>query len=148
MSNRSNLDSVRAYSALSLLQTYDLRFNYLKIHAQPIGIATFGDDRYINQRFYSSEEWKAVRNKVITRDKGRDLGIQDSRYEIQGMIYVHHMNPITVRDILERPEYCLDPEFLICCSENTHKAIHYGSIDTVLPPMFGRTPNDTCPWLS
>lgn len=135
---------IRTYSELSKFQTFEERYRYLKLDGV-IGQETFGFDRYLNQLFYTSKEWRFVRDKVIIRDNGCDLGIEE--YEINGhMILIHHMNPITVDDILARKDYIFDPEFLICTTKRTHNAIHYGD-ESLLPqkPVIRRK-NDTCPW--
>ena len=110
-----------------------------------IGEETFGFDRYLNQVFYRSAEWKRIRREVIIRDNGCDLGLDDCK--IFGRVLIHHMNPITIEDIERRNKDILDPEFLICVSKNTHNAIHYGNEDILYSrrPVV-RTPNDTCPW--
>lgn len=133
----------RCYSELCQLKTIQERYEYLKLPGL-VGIATFGFDRYLNQVFYKSGPWKDVRKDVILRDCGCDLGILG--YEIEYGLVVHHMNPITERDILEQHEWVLDPEYLICVSATTHKAIHYGD-ETLLPqdPII-RTVGDTCLW--
>ena len=135
--------SIRTYSELILLPTFEERFRYLKLSGI-IGEDTFGHDRYLNQIFYTSDEWREVRRKVIIRDKGCDLGIWDR--EIQGLITVHHLNPITVDDIINRTEILLNPEYLICVSDMTHKAIHYGDESLLITVPIERRPNDTCPW--
>ena len=135
---------VRCYTELRLLSTFDERFEYLKLGGE-VGKDTFGFDRWINQRFYKSPEWKRIRRDVIIRDEGRDLGVEG--YELQNGIYVHHMNPIAPKDLIHSESWIYDPEYLICVSFNTHQAIHYG--DKSLLPKFPveRTMNDTCPWL-
>lgn len=138
-----NQGNIRTYSELMKLPTFKERFEYLKIGGK-IGEETFGFDRYINQMLYKKPEWISVRNKVITRDKGCDLGVEN--YEIVGKVMVHHMNPITVDDILNRLDYVLDPEYLISASMMTHNAIHYGSEDLLPQEPIERTKNDTCPW--
>lgn len=122
---------------------FNERFEYLKLDGI-IGDSTFGFDRYINQRFYRSKEWLSVRDFVIVRDEGMDMGTPD--HPINGRILVHHMNPISIKDISDATEFLLNPEYLICVSHNTHNAIHYG--DSCLLPggIFERRPNDTCPW--
>lgn len=135
--------NIRTYSELMKLPTFKERFEYLKIGGK-IGEETFGFDRYINQMLYKKPEWISVRNKVITRDRGCDLGVEN--YEIVGKVMVHHMNPITVDDILNRLDYVLDPEYLISSSMMTHNAIHYGSEDLLPQEPIERTKNDTCPW--
>ena len=134
---------LRTYSELSRLQTFRERFKYLRLDGI-VGAETFGFDRYLNQMFYNSDEWKAVRKTVIIRDNGCDLGVKG--YDIHGKIIVHHMNPFSIDDVLHRKEELLDPEFLISTVLNTHNAIHYGD-ESLLPlePIV-RTINDTCPW--
>lgn len=135
---------MRTYSELIQLPTFEERFQYLKLD-QKIGEDTFGFDRYLNQRFYRSEEWKQIRNEVIIRDNGCDLAIPDR--EIFGRIIVHHMNPISLSDIDGNEKYILDPEYLITTFKLTHDAIHFGdeSILTESEPIV-RTKDDTCPW--
>lgn len=135
---------MRTYSELIKLNTFDERYNYLKLDGS-VGIDTFGFDRYLNQDFYRSILWKNIRNHVITRDMGCDLGIPG--LEIPDKIIVHHMNPIELKDLKNDSRYILDPEYLICVSHKTHNAIHYGlnHKDDISLPM-ERTPNDTCPW--
>lgn len=132
---------IRTYSELIRLPTFKERFDYLSIKGA-VGKETFGYDRYLNQRFYTSKEWQQLRTNVIARDLGCDLGL--SGYEIGGKIIVHHMNPILPGDIIHSSEYLMDPEYLICVSAATHNAIHYGE-DIVESPV-ERTKNDTCPW--
>ena len=134
---------IRCYTDLSKFNIFDERFDYLKLTGR-VGEATFGRYRYLNQLLYESDDWKKVRDKVIIRDNGCDLGIDGM--EVRHCIFIHHMNPITVQDVLgHRPEV-YDPEFLICCSRATHNGIHYGD-KTLLPGrQITRTPNDTCPW--
>lgn len=133
---------VRCYTDLRLLSTFDERYEYLKLGGE-VGKDTFGFDRWINQRFYKSPEWKRIRRDVIIRDEGRDLGVEG--YELQNGIYVHHMNPMLPKDIVNAEDWILNPEFLICASFNTHNAIHYGD-KSLLPKIIERRPNDTCPW--
>ena len=136
--------NIRTYSELSKLRTFKERYEYLKL-SSVVGEDTFGYDRYLNQQFYKSMAWKRVRDQVIIRDNGCDLGIDD-RY-INSRIYVHHMNPITKSDIINLTDYLLNPEYLICVSKNTHDAIHYGSEELLYTNyMVERRPNDTCPW--
>ena len=134
---------IRTYSELITLPTFEERFNYLKLKGQ-VGKDTFGFDRWLNQIFYRDPEWKSIRDYVIVRDNGCDLGVDG--YEINGRILVHHMNPISKEDILERSKYLLDPEFLISTVHNTHNAIHYGDEDLLIKTPIERTKNDTCPW--
>ncbi len=134
---------LRTYSELSRLQTFRERFEYLRLDGI-VGVETFGFDRYLNQVFYNSDEWKAVRKTVIIRDNGCDLGMDG--YDIHGKIIVHHMNPFSIDDVLHRKEELLDPEFLISTVLNTHNAIHYGDESLLPSAPIVRTKNDTCPW--
>lgn len=134
----------KRYSDLKQFSTFEERFDFLKLNGS-VGEETFGFDRYINQKFYRSEEWKKIRNDVIVRDNGTDLGIKDK--EIIGKIIVHHMNPITKEDIENREEWVFNPDYLICVSPETHRAIHYGDSDMISKTeIIERKPNDTCPW--
>lgn len=135
---------IRTYSELIELSTFEERFEYLQLNGK-VAEETFGYDRYLNQIFYNSYEWKQIRRDVILRDNGLDLGCDDKI--IGGRIYVHHMNPILLKDIETRSADILNPEFLISCSFDTHNAIHYGDI-TLLPDyeIVERRPNDTIPW--
>ena len=134
---------IRTYSELIKLPTFEERFQYLKLDGD-VGVETFGFDRYLNQAFYSSDEWKSIRNQVIIRDNGCDLGIEGR--EIYKRIIIHHMNPITKEDLLYRTEYLLNPEYMICTMKNTHDAIHYGDENLLFKEPIERKPNDTCPW--
>jgi len=134
----------RTYSELIRYATFDERFNYLKLHGHVAG-ETFGADRYLNQKFYHSKEWKELRQKIILRDNGCDLGFPG--YEIHGNIYVHHINPLTIDDLSVLFTMACDPENLICVSYETHNAIHYGTEEYLKAKNIAdRTPNDTCPW--
>ena len=135
---------MKTYSELSTIPTFLERFRYLKLNGA-VGVDTFGFDRYLNQVFYSSDEWKRVRREIIIRDNGCDLGVEG--FEVNDKILIHHMNPITKEDVLNRNPVIFDPEFLISTSFNTHQAIHYGD-ENLLPITFlvNRRPNDTCPW--
>lgn len=137
------LTMIRTYSELIKLPTFKERFEYLSLKGC-VGKETFGWERYINQAFYRSKEWKDIRNFVIVRDCGCDLGI--SGREIPDRILIHHMNPILPKDIVLSNDFILDPEYLICTTHNTHEAIHYGSEDLLISELVERTPNDTCPW--
>lgn len=134
---------LKSYRNLILLPTILDRFEYLKIKAN-VGDPTFGFDRFINQDFYQSREWRQVRMKVIARDEGCDLGMPD--YPIGGKVIIHHINPITAEDIENASDLLFDLDNLICVSESTHNAIHFGD-ETLLPaePII-RRPGDTCPW--
>ena len=139
----TNMTNIRTYSELITLPTFEERFKYLQLNGS-VAKDTFGFDRYINQNFYRSAEWKRVRDFVILRDNGCDLA--DEGHVIYGKIIIHHMNPITVRDITSVSDYLMNPEYLICTTHSTHNAIHYG--DESLLPMLPteRRKNDTCPW--
>lgn len=133
----------KCYGDLVKLKTFEERFEYLKLNGT-VGIQTFGYDRYLNQRFYRSPEWKRIRDQVIVRDNGCDLGVEG--HTIFGRLLIHHMNPVTIDDIVSRSRVLLDPDYLICVSELTHNAIHY-SDESLLPSApIERLPNDTCPW--
>lgn len=134
---------IKTYKELSRLETFEERFEYLKLNGS-VGIDTFGFDRYLNQNFYRSKEWKQIRNFVISRDNGCDLGIKGR--EIERGIVVHHLNPICVDDIVSASKFLLNPEFLICASAKTHKAIHYGDFNLVDKDPIVRKPGDTKLW--
>ena len=135
---------IRTYEELSKLKTFEERYEYLKLDGS-VGEETFGFDRYLNQKFYKYDpDWKKIRDEVIFRDNGCDLGIEGR--EINGLILVHHMNPITKDDILNRSEYLLNPNYLITTIKSTHDAIHYGSSDLLMKDPVVRSKNDTCPW--
>ena len=134
---------IRTYSELITLPTFEERYRYLRLSGS-VGADTFGFDRYLNQVFYRSRVWKDIRNYVIIRDNGCDLGVEG--HEIYGKIIIHHMNPITAEDIERESENLLDPEFLICTIHNTHNAIHYGDESLLINKPIVRTKNDTCPW--
>lgn len=140
---RMNQKTIKTYSELCKLQTFEERYEYLKIGGI-VGEDTFGSERYINQMLYKMPEWRKTRRDVIIRDKGNDLGMDG--YEIVGKVMVHHINPITVDDIINRLDYVLDPEYLISSSFMTHQAIHYGSKDLLPEEPIERFKNDTCPW--
>ena len=134
---------IRTYSELITLPTFEERYRYLRLGGR-VGKETFGFDRYINQMFYKSDEWLSLRNEIIIRDNGCDLGMFDR--EIEGRILIHHMNPITVQDVINRTEFLLNPEYLICTIKSTHDAIHYGDESSLILVPRERTKNDTCPW--
>ena len=135
--------SIRIYSELITLPTFIDRYRYLKLGGK-VGEDTFGFDRYLNQVFYQSKEWRSIRDYVITRDNGCDLGMVG--HEIYGRILIHHMNPITADDILKRSDLLLNPEYLICTIKNTHDAIHYSDESLLITDPIERSKNDTCPW--
>lgn len=134
---------IRTYSELSKFSTFEERYRYLALQGG-VGESTFGFDRYINQMFYASAEWKRIRHHVIARDLGCDLGVEG--YEIHDRVYVHHMNPMEPDDIFEGNRSILDPEFLITCTHRTHNAIHYGDERQLPRPLVERRPNDTKLW--
>lgn len=134
---------MRTYEELSQLKTFKERFDYVKLNGQ-VAEETFGSKRYLNQQFYRSKEWKTARRNAIVRDNGCDLGISDR--PIQGKVIVHHLNPITPKDIMLRSHKCLDPNNLITVSYNTHEALSYGDESLLIPDFIERSPNDTCPW--
>lgn len=138
-----NQTSIRTYTEMMELPTFEERFRYLQLNGA-VGQDTFGFDRYLNQTFYRSKEWKRIRDYVIVRDNGCDLASEG--HEIYDRIYIHHMNPITVKDILHESEFLLNPDYLICVSHRTHNAIHYGDESLLYQGPIERTPNDTCPW--
>ena len=135
--------SIRCYSELIEIPTFEERFRYLQLKGF-VGQDTFGFDRYMNQAFYQSKEWKRVRDFVILRDNGCDLGVDG--YTIYGKILIHHMNPITAKDITSMSDYLMNPEYLISVTHTTHNAIHYGDENLIPKGPIIRTPNDTCPW--
>ena len=136
---------VRTYSDLSKFLTFKDRYDYLRLGGV-VGESTFGFDRYLNQVFYRSQRWKKVRDHVIIRDLGCDLGIEGR--EIHEKILIHHMNPITIDDVMNESDYLIDPEFLITTTLNTHNAIHYGDESLLMISLVERTRHDTCPWKS
>jgi len=134
----------RSYTELIKIPSFIERFRYLKLSGG-VGVDTFGFDRWLNQVFYRSQEWKETRRQVLLRDNGCDLAHPD--YPTMGRLIIHHMNPVTEKDILERKDVLLDPEYLITVTHQTHNAIHYGSEELLtLNDWKERTKNDTCPW--
>lgn len=138
-----NTKIIRTYSELITLPTFKERFEYLRLNGS-VGEETFGFDRYLNQIFYRSQEWKSIRDYVIIRDNGCDLAAEG--YDIYGKILIHHLNPIDTVDIIQNSKYLLDPEYLITTTHNTHNAIHYGDANLLISEPIIRTKNDTCPW--
>ena len=134
---------IRTYNELMLLPTFKERFEYLKLSGR-VGEETFGFDRWLNQKFYRSAEWKHLRDQVIIRDNGCDLGVEGR--EIYGKILIHHMNPISKKDILERTDLLLNPMYLISVTKQTHDAIHYSDESILMNDPIVRSKNDTCPW--
>lgn len=139
----TNSNVIKSYSELIEIPTYKGRFRYLKLDGR-VAEETFGFDRYLNQKFYRSAEWRRIRDHIIARDLGCDLAYPG--YEIHSRILIHHMNPITRKDILDVREEMLDPEYLVCVSDMTHRAIHYGDESLLFEPLIERTPGDTTPW--
>ena len=135
--------TIRTYSELIKLPTFEERFNYLRLNGC-VGKETFGFDRYINQQFYRSTEWKRMRNLVILRDNGCDLGVKDR--PIYERILIHHMNPVAIEDIQNGTDFLLNPEYLISTIHSTHNAIHYGDTNLLSRDPIERRPGDTCPW--
>lgn len=134
---------IKSYTELSKLKTFNDRFNYLKLDGV-VGEETFGYDRMLNQVLYKSAKWRKVRDKVLIRDNGNDLGVEG--YQINGHAIIHHMNPITVDDVLKEREWIFDPEYLITVSDLTHKAIHYSNENILPKEPIERVQNDTCLW--
>lgn len=134
---------IKTYSELISIPTYEERFDYLKLDGI-VGKDTFGYDRYLNQAFYNSPEWRRFRRDIIIRDNGCDLACEG--YEIRGKIILHHINPLTQDDLINRREALFDPENIICVTHNTHNAIHYGDANLLITGPIERTANDTCPW--
>ena len=136
--------TIRTYTELMKLYTFEERFRYLKLVAR-VGEETFGFERYLNQQFYHSQEWKSIRNQIIIRDNACDLGIPGR--EISKGIIIHHMNPITKDDLIHQSDFLLNPDYLICVSKKTHSAIHYGDESMLFNDgTIERSKNDTCPW--
>lgn len=133
----------RSYTELSKLKTFEERFDYLMENGI-VGEQIFGGNRFLNQDFYRSREWKRIRDIVIVRDGGFDLGIED--YPINGKVLIHHMNPLRKEDFMYRTPFLIDPEYMICVSHQTHNAIHYGSKNSMPKDYQPRQKNDTCPW--
>lgn len=134
---------IRTYSELITIPTFKERFEYLKLEGQ-VGVDTFGFDRYLNQTLYRSAEWKRFRRDMIIRDNGCDLAMEG--YEIVGKILLHHIDPLTIDDVLKRHPKIFDPENVICTVLNTHNAIHYGDASLLITEPIERTKYDTCPW--
>jgi len=134
---------LRRYTELKRLKTFKDRYEYLRLGGV-VGDSTFGFDRYLNQLLYSSDRWRKLRNEIIIRDNGCDLGVEG--YDLRSKIIIHHMNPLTIEDVRKVSDDIFNPEFLICVSHKTHNAIHYGD-ESLLPQLpLERRPNDTCPW--
>lgn len=128
-----------------MLQTYEERYEYLRTGGA-VGKETFGYDRYLNQALYSSGDWKRFRRQIIIRDSACDLGSSDHKIPDKAKVIIHHINPITKQDILNRDPSIFDPNNVICVSEKTHNAIHFGDSSLLPKGPVERTPNDQCPW--
>lgn len=137
------MQKTRTCLELFRFDTFDERYEYLRLGGS-VGHETFGFDRYVNQAFYHSAEWKSVRNHVIIRDNGCDLGVRG--YEINGSLLIHHINPLDIDDIRDREEWILSPEFLITTTKATHNAIHYGDRSLLAKPFVERKSGDTRLW--
>lgn len=137
------MKNIKTYSELITLPTFEERYKYLKIGGA-VGRETFGRDRYLNQILYTSDEWRNFRRDIIIRDNGLDLGVDG--FEIYGRMIAHHIDPITVEDVLNRHPKIFDPNNIILVSHNTHQAIHYGDENLLITAPKERTLNDTCPW--
>ena len=135
--------SIKTYSELITIPTFEERFEYLQLKGS-VGKDTFGYDRHLNQVLYRSPEWKRLRNQIIIRDCGCDLACEG--YDIHSKVLIHHLNPITVEDVLARSRKVFDHDNLVCVSHNIHNAIHYGDVDLLVTGPIIRTKNDTCPW--
>lgn len=137
---------IRTYTELIQIPTYIDRYRYLRLGGQ-VANETFGWERYLNQKFYNSHEWREFRRSIIIRDLGCDLADPDHPFADGELIYIHHMNPIDVHDIVDQTQFLMNPEFVISCRKLTHDAIHYGNESLILPTEhIARQPNDTCPW--
>jgi len=136
---------IKTYSELSSIKTFEERFDYLKFYSE-VGIETFGYNRYLNQQFYSSDEWKHIRNPIIVRDNGCDLGVEGFEIPKGVRIIIHHMNLLSKSDFINHSDMLLNPEFLITTTHRTHNAIHYGDKNQIPFTIHDRIPNDTCLW--
>ena len=143
MTRITTMSMMRTYSELIQIPTYEERFEYLQLHGE-VGKDTFGFDRYLNQKFYRSTEWRQLRNSIVVRDKACDMACKD--YEIYDRIVIHHLNPITVDDFINNRDSIMDPEFLVCVSPLTHKAIHFGDFELINQTYTERRRGDTTLW--
>lgn len=134
---------IRTWRELVRLETFEERYRYLMLKGE-VGHSTFGQDRYLNQRFYTSREWRDLRHEIIARDLGCDMALEG--YPVHERITIHHMNPLTIDDILDDIDYAMDPEYLVCVSHRTHNAIHYGDDRIRLDPVVERRSGDTLLW--
>lgn len=140
--------SIRTYTELMQIPTFLERYRYLKIGGK-VGDETFGWERYLNQKFYRSNEWRDFRRQIILRDHGCDLADPDHEFAEGERVIIHHMNPIDTKDIVYQTEYLMNPEYVISVRDRTHRAIHYGDDSLIMEyePII-RRPGDTCPWLN
>ena len=136
---------IKTYSELITIPTFEGRFEYLKLNGR-VGETTFGSKRYLNQILYKTDKWLSTRDKIIIRDNGCDLGIQDREIKQPLKVLVHHINPITIEDVLNGDPKVFDPENLITIMHMTHEAVHYGNEDLLIKDPVERFKNDTCPW--
>lgn len=136
---------IRTYNELIRISSFEERLEYLMLHGI-VGSDTFGFDRWVNQMFYKSGDWRSFRKDIIVRDLGHDLAMKDDEYEIEGNIIVHHMNPIDINDIVDLSDYVMNPNYVVATSLNTHNIIHYGFAVPKNKIVFDRKPGDTCPW--
>lgn len=137
---------IRTYTELIQIPTFIERFRYLKLRGD-VGQETFGWERYLNQKFYTSYEWRRFRRNIILRDNGCDLGVAGHEYINDELVFIHHINPLDPKDIADHTEMLMDPENVISCRFDTHNAIHYGDESLIMPfELTLRKPNDTCPW--
>lgn len=141
----TSMTTIKTYSELITIPTFLERYEYLKIGGE-VGRETFGHERYLNQILYNSYDWRMFRKDIVVRDFGTDLAMLSEDYEIVGKIIVHHIDPITVEDVLNRHPKIFDPENVVCVSHDTHNAIHYGDISMLQMEVVERSPFDTCPW--
>ena len=140
------IQSIRTYTELISIPTFIERYRYLKLGGS-VGEETFGWERYLNQSFYKSNEWRRFREQIIVRDHGCDLADFDHEFASGELIIIHHLNPIDTKDILNQTEFLMNPEYVVACRKLTHDAIHYGDESLITPfELIRRTPNDTSPW--
>lgn len=137
------MSRMRSYSELRRFDTFEERYEYLQLGGG-VGVATFGFDRYMNQAFYASTDWRRARREVILRDEGCDLGVLG--YEINSSLLVHHINPMDIEDLVHQEEWVLNPEYLITTTQKTHNAIHFGDRSLLAKPFVDRARNDTKLW--
>lgn len=142
---RATNSIIKTYSELITFPTFEERVNYLMLHGS-VGMDTFGYDRIFNQAFYSSTEWRRMRNYIIARDQGCDLAMPGREFPEKAKVFIHHLNPIDISDITDASQYLLNPEYLVACLYETHNAIHYGTMPKEELKVIERSQYDTCPW--